>query len=234
MKPKYSQPKEATLSPLQLADGLVCPDCVWPTVFIETNGADLRNGDHAATVRVNAAIESALALVHDGPTLGQTLLKVHVGEPLCSTRLRSEFMRGSARFLRSRGASGVVAGDTTVAYSGPRGHKENPPQDVSVYRHLARRNGWGRNGPARVPFVVLDRPCSCADGEFAFDEQERVLCVDGVERFKDFFVADGFASADFIINQPHLTLHGLAGLAGCVKGIAMGGASLRGKLRMHQ
>lgn len=47
-------------------------------------------------------------------------------------------------------------------------------------------------------------------------------------------MANGFAAADFTVNYAHLTLHGLAGVAGCVKSLAMGCSSLRGKLRMHQ
>ncbi len=50
----------------------------------------------------------------------------------------------------------------------------------------------------------------------------------------DFFLAGGFAAADVVIQHAHLTLHGLAGVAGCVKGLAMGCSSLKGKLRMHQ
>jgi uncharacterized protein len=49
----------------------------------------------------------------------------------------------------------------------------------------------------------------------------------------DFFPAPGFAAADFVINHAHLTLHGLAGVAGSVKSIAMGCSALPGKLRMH-
>jgi uncharacterized Fe-S center protein len=82
---------------------------------------------------------------------------------------------------------------------------------------------------------VLDRPSSASPGRFGFDEEEiQVDIPGGAGTFRDFFLAGGFAAADFVINHAHLTLHGLAGVAGCVKSIAMGCSSLKGKLRMHQ
>jgi uncharacterized Fe-S center protein len=165
----------------------------------------------------------------------QALLKVHVGEPKCGTRMRPEYAEGSVRFLRRQGVFGVVAGDTTVAYTGPRGHRQNPPHSSRRYQELARRHGWSTSGPTGVPFVVLDRPATAVSGSWEFEEEEvRVDLPGAATRFNDFFLAGGFAAADFVINHAHLTLHGLAGVAGCVKSVAMGCSSLRGKLRMHQ
>jgi len=127
-----------------------------------------------------------------------------------------------------------VAGDTTVAYTGDRGHKSNPPGDSGTYLNLAAKHGWSTNGPAGVPFVVLDRPETSVEGEFVFADDENFTQIDGINRFNDFYPAGGFAAADFTINNAHLTLHGLAGVAGCVKSVAMGCSSLKGKLRMHQ
>lgn len=219
---------------MQVPDGLLSPDAAYPTVHVDTARAELRSGDPAVEASVSEAIGRALRRVHSRPTIGQALLKVHIGEPKCATRLQPVFVASSMRFLRERGASGIVTGDTTVSYSGPRGHRQNPTGHVFVYRELARRHGWSPDGPSGAPFVVLDRPCAAVAGVFEFGCEEHHVEVEGVSRFRDFHLAGGFAAADFVINHAHLTLHGLAGLAGCVKGIAMGCASLRGKLRMHQ
>jgi uncharacterized Fe-S center protein len=217
---------------IQLPTGLTLQEEAYPTVFVDIQGMDV--GDKDSQERINKAIYKALHIVHSNRVSGQTLLKVHVGEPKCFTRMRPEYVVSSVRFLQERGASGVVAGDTTVAYSGLRGHKQNPPGDTSCYLGLAQRHGWSTDGAAGIPFVVLDRPCSAVSGGLEFSKREERTEVHNIHRFKDFFLAGGFAVADFIINHAHLTLHGLAGLAGCVKSIAMGCSALKGKLRMHQ
>ena len=148
--------------------------------------------------------------------------------------MRPEYSIPSSRFLRYRGVESVVAGDSTVAYTGPRGHRENPPGNAAVYLKLAAEHGWSVNGIAGISFVVLDRPSTALPGEFTFSKQQSLQKVGAINRFSDFFPAGGFSAADFIINYAHLTLHGLAGLAGCVKSIAMGCSGLTGKLRMHQ
>jgi uncharacterized Fe-S center protein len=128
----------------------------------------------------------------------------------------------------------LAAGDTTVAYTGDRGHRQNPSGNASTYLALAQKHGWSVDGEAGVPFVVLDRPSTSLRDAFAFDDEEHRAAVDGIIRFKDFYRAGGFDAADVVVNHAHLTLHGLAGLAGCMKSIAMGCTSLKGKLRMHQ
>ena len=215
-----------------LPAGLVVQKQAFPTIFVDTGRINLRA--EGSQGRVNEAIYRALQRVHSRPISGQTLLKVHIGEPKCATRMKPEYTISSVRFIRERGASGVVHGDTTVAYSGSRGHKQNPTGNASRYLKLARQHGWASDGPVGIPFVVLDRPCTAMPGQFEFSVEEERGEVHSIKRFKDFFLAGGFGAADFVINHAHLTLHGLAGLAGCVKSIAMGCSSLKGKLRMHQ
>jgi ferredoxin len=141
---------------------------------------------------------------------------------------------GISRFLIEKGARDIVAGDTTVAYSGPRGHKENPKGNVSKYLKLARKHGWSESGNAGVSFVVLDRPSTSKPHKFEFVVEQESFKLNGLNNFNDFYIAGGFNAADFVVNNAHLTLHGLAGVAGCVKSIAMGCSGLTGKLRMHQ
>ena len=203
-------------------------------MFVDTGSLDLQEADEGEVARVNQALFQAMSDVCNSPVKRQALLKVHVGEPRCITRMKPEFAGAATWFLRRAGASSVVAGDTTVAYSGRRGHKENPIGNADTYLQLAKEQGWAHDAIAGLPFVALDRPCTALQGAFEFDHQEHRMWVRGVERFEDFYLAGGFAAADFVVNYAHLTLHGLAGVAGCVKSIAMGCSSLRGKLRMHQ
>lgn len=206
-------------------------DCP-PAYFVDTSALDL--DDPASVEKTNEVLFETFCQLHDDVIKGQALLKVHVGEPKCTTRLNPEFMSSSSRFLEYRGAGSVVAGDTTVAYSGQRGHRQNPVGNASVYLNLAARHGWARGGKAGLPFVILDRPGTAVPGIFEFSEPFHTFRIDGIQRFSDFFPAGGFVASDFMINHAHLTLHGLAGFAGCIKNIAMGCSALEGKLRMHK
>lgn len=219
--------------PLALPTGLTHRRQAYPTVFVDTADLDLQGAGPEDLGRINEALAEALRLACSRPPEGQGLLKVHIGEPKCATRMRPHFAAGAARYAQDGGAS-IVAGDTTVAYTGQRGHKDNPPGNVRKYMQLAERHGWSRAGPAGMAFVVLDRPSTALPGVFHFEEQQQRIEVARIQRFRDFYLAGGFAAADFVINYAHLTLHGLAGVAGCVKSIAMGCSSLPGKLRMHQ
>lgn len=219
---------------LALPRGLTRADAAWPVVHVDTGPLSLRRPDRRAQAAVDDALRAALERVHGGATPGRALLKVHIGEPKCRTRMRPQHVAATVGYLRDHGASHVAAGDTTVAYSGPRGHRQNPRGRPSAYLRLAARHGWSAAGPAGVPFVVLDRPASSRPGQFLFAEREVRRRLAGVERFHDFFLAGGFDAAHVVVNHAHLTLHALAGVAGCVKSVAMGCSSLPGKLRMHQ
>jgi len=222
------------ISPLQIPDQLRSAEKAWPIVYLQARNLDLWHAPTSLAYLVSDVLNTAIQRVHDNPIHGQALLKVHIGEPNCHTRMRPEYVMGIFKFLSDKGVSGIVAGDTTVAYSGLRGHKENPKGGVSKYLKLARKHGWSKNGKAGVSFVVLDRPSTSKPEKFEFAAEQKHFELDGVNRFNDFYAAGGFAAADFVVNNAHLTLHGLAGVAGCVKSIAMGCSGLTGKLRMHQ
>jgi uncharacterized Fe-S center protein len=221
-----------SVSPLRLPSGLTEAKKAYPVYFVNLAQSDLK--ESKTIKKVNEAIFEVLCRIHVPEIRGKTLLKVHVGEPKCTTRMRPEFVAGSTRFLQYRGATSVVAGDTTVAYSGPRGHRQNPVGKTAKYVNLARAHGWSVSGPAGVPFVVLDRPSTAIPSAFEFQKEQDCIKLRNIRRFTDFFPAGGFLEADFLINHAHLTLHGLAGLAGCIKSIAMGCSALNGKLRMHK
>jgi uncharacterized Fe-S center protein len=217
---------------IELPAGLTSTEGTFPTYFLDTHGLNIDDPDIQGAI--NDALLPLLCQCHDAAITGQALIKVHIGEPRVVTRMKPEYATSSVRFLRHRGVERIVAGDTTVAYTGPRGHRENPLHDASRYVEQARRHGWSAEGAAGVPFVVLDRPSTGAPAIYAFDAENEEIEVHGINRFTDFFRAGGFAAADFVVNHAHLTLHGLAGVAGCVKSLAMGCSALKGKLRMHQ
>jgi len=157
------------------------------------------------------------------------LVKVHVGERGCTTRMVPAYAAGTVGYLRERGCPEVFFGDTTVVYNGPRGHHENGA-DAASYRQLAREHGWDGD----VPFVVLDRPETAAPGVVAFAEEAVVREVRTPGRFSRFALAGGFAAAGTVVQHAHLTLHLLSHVALCVKGLTMGLSSRAGKLAMHQ
>ena len=222
------------ISPLQIPDQLRSSEKAWPIIYIEARNLDLWNAPTSLAYFVGDVLNTAVQRVHEGPIQGQALLKVHIGEPNCHTRMRPEYVMGISKFLSERGASGIVGGGTTVAYSGPRGHRENPKGSISKYHQLARKHGWSKNGKFGSSFVVLDRPSTSKPEKFKFVAEQKSFELDGVNRFNDFYAAGGLTAADLVVNNAHLTPHGLASVAGCVKSIAMGCSGLTGKLRMHQ
>jgi uncharacterized Fe-S center protein len=226
----------SNMGSLQIPEEMRLSTKAWPILYVRAKNLDLWRTPSGVAYLLGDFLVKKIKQMYNRPMQGQVLLKVHIGEPNCITRMRPEYVVGSEhwRFLQEAEGSGIVSGDTTVAYSGPRGHKENPVGDSSKYLQLARKHGWSSNGKSGVPFVILDRPLTAKEGAFEFNRDQEWFELEGVNHFKDFYVAGGFTAADFLVNHAHLTLHGLAGLAGCVKSIAMGCSSLTGKLRMHQ
>jgi len=223
-----------TTARIGLPAGMTNADKPYPVVLVDTGQADLQKVEGDALDRINDALAEAMQAVYPEPCGSAVLLKVHIGEPRCTTRMRPEFARAASAFVSRTPSARIVAGDTTVAYTGDRGHQQNPRGKVRAYLALAEAHGWRRDGPAGMPFVVLDRPSTSVPDAFMFENEAIRVEQEGLERYRDFHLSGGFAAADFTINYAHLTCHGLAGFAGCVKSIAMGCSSLKGKLRMHQ
>ncbi len=219
---------------LNIPNQMLSSEEAWPVLHIKTDEMNLQASGVKEVELVNKLLYEAYEQLHDNKIAGQTFIKVHIGEPKCDTRMKPLYVQSGVKWLKNNGATGVVIGDTTVAYTGARGHKSNPPGNCNEYTGLARRHKWWSDSDANARFVVLDRPSTSLKDVFSFTQQEKRIGVEGISRFNDFYLAGGFSAADFILNHAHLTLHGLAGVAGCVKSIAMGCSSLAGKLRMHQ
>lgn len=201
--------------------------------FIDLRGTPFSPDDPIWQKRVNEKIREVLKEIPSAGWEEPVLIKPHIGEERCRTRMLPHFCIPVVEHLRSIGLRRIVAGDATVIYSGDRGCKENPSNDCSRYLALAERHGWREDGPLGIPYVVLDRPITSCPGVFEFTKEEVVL-RDIPGRFSEIFVAGGFMEAGTIINCAHLTLHDLSFVAGVVKGLAMGCASPNGKLLLHQ
>mgnify|MGYP001546099761 CR=1 FL=1 len=157
------------------------------------------------------------------------ILKTHIGEPLKRTHMKPELLKPFSEYLQNKGVNDVVYGDTTVAYSGERGYKENPESDASRYLVLAKQNGF-----QHLPFVVLDRPVTkTANLDFNEVHHELTMKNDKI-RYKKIYPSGAFLKADLIINNAHLTGHLLAKNALCNKSISMGLSSYAGKIQLHQ
>jgi len=204
-----------------------------PVWFLDLRGKDFSPESPSWQEKVNKKLETVLKKVLPEDLREPVLIKCHIGEQKCRTRMLPEYAISTVRLLRSRGIERIAAGDTTVAYSGDRGYHDNH-EDCSRYKALADRHGWTERGPLGTPFVVLDRSGTGVKGGLCFDEEEVVYNPLSSRRFRQVFLSGGFAASGTVINHVHLTLHDMAQVASAVKGLTMGGSSYRGKLMMHK
>lgn len=200
-----------------------------PVYVLRAAGGRFDPHDPRAHVAFNQAMLETLRQLEGFTPRPPALVKIHVGERGCTTRIDPAFAAGTLEYLRERGCGAAFFGDTTVVYSGPRGYHENGP-DAAPYRELARAHGWD----GEVPFVVLDRPATAAPGIVSFDIESVVQERSPGGRFSRFALAGGFAAAGTVVQHAHLTLHMLSHVALCVKGLTMGLSARAGKLAMHQ
>jgi uncharacterized Fe-S center protein len=204
-----------------------------PVWFIDVRGTDFTPESPLWQERVNAAIGKVLRRMRMPAAEGPVLIKCHVGERRCRTRMLPQYCLSTVEHFRARGIRRIACGDSTVAYSGDRGYHDNI-EDCTRYAGLARSHGWDQEGPLGTPFVILDRPQTSVRGRFSFTRQERRHRTASSMKFREVFLSGGFAAAGTIVNHVHLTLHDMAQVACCVKGLTMGGSSYRGKLIMHK
>jgi uncharacterized protein len=202
-----------------------------PVYFIDFNELGIDVETPAGREKASAGIHSILQRIMPEAPLRPALIKIHPGEPKSKTHLIPELMAGQADFLR-RGGVEPVLGDSTVLYTGLRGYKSNTAGDVSPYMEVIRKNGWDRKSTG-MDFVVIDRPVSSFRDIFEFEEEEIMKEVDSPGCFKGVYVSGGFEKAGTILNNAHLTLHGMTPLALCVKALTMGCAGASGKKQMH-
>ncbi len=202
-----------------------------PVYFLDLRESGLEAGGAAFHNRINEGLGEILRKMLPGKLEGTALIKIHPGEPKSRTRLSPAVIKSQAEFIRKSGVE-PVTGDSTVIYTGGRGDRSNPTGDVSAYMAVVEANGWDRKNTG-LDFVVIDRPVTSVPGVFEFGREEVVREVESPGCYAGVFVSGGFEAADLILNNAHLTMHGLSPVALCAKGISMGGASSRGKKQMH-
>ncbi len=200
--------------------------------FLDIRGQSLDLNEPKVKAKINGYLKEMLDSLNMGELLEPALIKCHIGEPKCITRMLPDFALSSIEFLGEHGVNRTACGDSTTIYSGARGYYENPLGKVSHYMSLAEEHGWEGKGLG-IPYVILDRPETSVPNVFEFDNEEQIKEL-SVGRYDEFFVAGGFDAAGTIVNHVHFTLHLLAHVALAVKGLTMGGASRTGKLQMHQ
>lgn len=202
-------------------------------LFLDIRGQNLNLNESRVKNAINSQLKRMLNSLDMGQISEPALIKCHIGEPKCDTRMIPDFALSSIEFLKEHGVNRIVTGDSTTVYSGERGYEQNPPGNVSRYLALAAAHGWDRSNLG-VPYVILDRPETSVPGVFEFDTEEQVKTLGVSPRYNEFHLAAGFDAVATIVNHVHFTLHPLAHVALAVKGLTMGGASRNGKLRMHQ
>jgi len=203
---------------------------VW---FLDLRGTDFAPESAVWQKRINKRLESIFERIHEPGRRDPVLIKCHVGEKRCRTRMLPEYCISTVNHFRSRGIEKIAAGDSTVAYSGDRGYHDNH-SSCERYLSLAEKHGWTENGPLGTPFVVLDRPETSLRGTFHFENEEVKAETNTSRLFKEVYLSGGFAAAGTVVNHVHLTLHDMAQVACAVKGLTMGGSSYKGKLIMHK
>lgn len=202
-------------------------------LFLDIRGQNLDLYAPEVKDKINGYLKEMLNSLNIEGLSQPALIKCHIGEPKCATRMLPDFTLSSIEFLKEHGVSRIAAGDSTTIYSGERGYYDNPPGDVAKYLKLAQAHGWGFDSLG-IPYVILDRPETSVPGGFEFAAEEQVKSLSFGGKYNKFYLAGGFDAAATIINHVHFTLHLLAHMALAVKGFAMGGASRKGKLQMHQ
>ena len=203
----------------------------FPVYFIDFAEKNIDVESSAGRDKANSGIYDILRELLPEYSRPPALIKIHPGEPKSRTHMLPELMRGQADFIRGGGVEPVL-GDSTVIYTGGRGYNSNPADDVSAYMEVVRKNRWDRKNTG-MDFVVMDRPSSSVKGVFEFGEEEIMKEVDSPGCFKNVFISGGFEKAGLILNNAHLTLHGMSPLALCVKAVTMGCAGASGKKQMH-
>jgi len=199
-------------------------------VFLVTNSSnpfDPLNTAHQK--RFNDGLTDILFGLDGFQPRSPVLIKVHIGESNSNTRMLPVYTENMIKYLQQNNIDNIFFGDTTVTYSSSRGYRENGPK-AQPYLAMAEKHGWTKY----APFVVLDRPETGPMHGFDFYEEEIILSQDASGRFKRFSLSGGFARSDSVIHHAHLTLHGLAHVALCVKGLTMGLSGRTGKHTMHQ
>ncbi|MDJ0810421.1 MAG: DUF362 domain-containing protein [Desulfobacterales bacterium] len=141
-------------------------------------------------------------------------LKVHFGEAGTTGHIAPIWIRPIVALLVKAGARPFLA-DTNTLYTGQR------YEGVS-HALVAARHGFDPN--------VLGAPVVIADG--IRSQNAREVAIAG-KHFETCSIAGDFVDADVLVTLNHFKGHLLGGFGGALKNLAMGCATVKGKMQQH-
>lgn len=176
--------------------------------------ARARKSDESLAVKIDWLFK-ALGIRESIKPGETTLVKIHMGAPLCTRYLRPFYVRRVVERLKDLGAKPIVTDTTGLGLRDPRGTGEK-------YLRVAASHGFTSES--------LGAPILIADGENG--DRSIYVEVEG-HRFKSVPLAALLKEADWLINLTHFKGHHLVGLGGSIKNLAVGLASKEGKFLFH-
>ena len=141
-------------------------------------------------------------------------VKLHVGEEGCTTYVRPDFVRVIVDEITTVGAQPFLA-ETNTLYHGLR--------STSIgHLKLAALHGFTEANTG-APLIVCDGLTGQNFCEVRIDQSH---CQEA-------FIASDIARANALVSVAHFKLHLATGFGGAIKNVAMGCASMTGKLAQH-
>jgi uncharacterized Fe-S center protein len=175
---------------------------------------NLRAGRKTTHARQLARLLRAAGADQSVDTDDFAALKLHFGEAGVTGQIAPLLVRPIVEFYKKAGARPFLT-DTNTLYAGERG-------EAVSHALLAAAHGYDPN--------VLGAPVIIADGLRSTNE----IAVECQGRhFTEAYLAGDILAADHLVSLAHFKGHGLAGMGGALKNVAMGCATRRGKMQQH-
>ncbi|UCE17919.1 MAG: DUF362 domain-containing protein [Gemmatimonadota bacterium] len=141
-------------------------------------------------------------------------VKIHVGEEGCTAYVRPDFVRVIVDEITTAGARPFLA-ETNTLYHGLRSNSIG-------HLKLAALHGF-TEANAGAPLIICDGLTGQNCCEVRIDQSH---CQEA-------FIASDIARANAVVSVAHFKLHLATGFGGAIKNVAMGCASMTGKLAQH-
>lgn len=144
-----------------------------------------------------------------------TAIKLHFGEKGNDSYINPVFVRKIVDEVKNAGAKPFLT-DTNTLYYGSRHNAVN-------HLNTAILNGFD--------YAVAGAPLIIADGVRGHNQVEIEI---NLKHFKTAKIAGDIERSDSMVVLSHFKGHGMSGFGGAIKNLAMGCASLEGKLEQHE
>jgi len=145
----------------------------------------------------------------------KVLIKCHMGAELTTRYLRPVYVRRVVEEVKALGGEPLIVETTGLSLLDPRG-------TAGKYLKVATSHGYTPD--------ALGAPIIIADGECGLDAFK--VKVNGL-KIGEASLARALGEADVLIGLAHFKGHGLVGIGGAVKNIAIGLSSKEGKYLFH-